>query len=207
MKVSISKAADILGVSITTLRRWDAEGKLKAERTPAGHRRYDVRKLNQLLRRRNIVNTTARYTIAYARVSNSRYRQQLDQQVKLLSDYCDVHKWDFEVITDVGSGVNGRLPGLRELIQHICSGDVNRLVVVNSDRLQRLGSELLFALCAEFGTEVVITNQHVDGLDHAAELEDDVRAILDLFGARLYGRIIPQNGHGSQALRELAQQL
>ncbi|MDD4933032.1 MAG: MerR family DNA-binding transcriptional regulator, partial [Methylacidiphilaceae bacterium] len=36
--VGIGEAAAALGVSITTLRRWEAEGRLIAEHTPGGHR-------------------------------------------------------------------------------------------------------------------------------------------------------------------------
>jgi putative resolvase len=43
--VDIREAAKALGVSITTLRRWDAEGRLVPERTMGGHRRYDLKKL------------------------------------------------------------------------------------------------------------------------------------------------------------------
>ena len=45
-KLNISEAAKLKGVSPTTLRRWEAEGKLIPERTANGHRRYDI---NQLL--------------------------------------------------------------------------------------------------------------------------------------------------------------
>ena len=44
--VSIGEAASALGVSITTLRRWEASGRLAAEHTAGGHRRYDLAKLN-----------------------------------------------------------------------------------------------------------------------------------------------------------------
>ena len=49
--VAIGEAAEALGVSITTLRRWEAEGKLIPERTAAGHRRYDLSKLKPELYR------------------------------------------------------------------------------------------------------------------------------------------------------------
>lgn len=39
---SISEAAKIKGVSPSTLRRWEAEGKLIPERTESGHRRYSM---------------------------------------------------------------------------------------------------------------------------------------------------------------------
>lgn len=45
--VGIGEAAQALGVSITTLRRWDAAaaGRLSAGHTAGGHRRYDMAKL------------------------------------------------------------------------------------------------------------------------------------------------------------------
>jgi len=43
--VGIGEAADALGVSITTLRRWEASGRLVAEHTAGGHRRYDLARL------------------------------------------------------------------------------------------------------------------------------------------------------------------
>ncbi|MDR1852974.1 MAG: MerR family DNA-binding transcriptional regulator, partial [Propionibacteriaceae bacterium] len=36
--VATGQAAKMLGVSVSTLQRWDREGKLVAERTPAGRR-------------------------------------------------------------------------------------------------------------------------------------------------------------------------
>ena len=43
--VSIGEAASALGASITTLRRWEASGRLATEHTASGHRRYDLAKL------------------------------------------------------------------------------------------------------------------------------------------------------------------
>jgi len=42
---SISEAAKLKGVSVSTLRRWESEGKLIPERTLSGHRRYTVAQL------------------------------------------------------------------------------------------------------------------------------------------------------------------
>ena len=36
----VNEMAQKLGVSIKTLQRWDNSGKLKAKRTPSGHRYY-----------------------------------------------------------------------------------------------------------------------------------------------------------------------
>ncbi|NTW89464.1 MAG: MerR family DNA-binding transcriptional regulator [Candidatus Moranbacteria bacterium] len=47
--ISIGKAAKILGVTPTTLRAWDKNGKLTAIRTPGGSRRFSVRKIRIFL--------------------------------------------------------------------------------------------------------------------------------------------------------------
>ena len=50
--VTIKEAAEILGVSSITLRRWDEAGKLKAYRNPANnYRLYRKSELNLFLRR------------------------------------------------------------------------------------------------------------------------------------------------------------
>jgi len=64
--VSIGEAASLLGVSITTLRRWEASGRLAAEHTTGGHRRYDLAKLKPELFRAEA--DAQRRTVAYARV-------------------------------------------------------------------------------------------------------------------------------------------
>lgn len=51
MKISISKAAKELGVSIDTLRRWDREKILVPEKTPNGHRRYDMDKIKEFYKK------------------------------------------------------------------------------------------------------------------------------------------------------------
>lgn len=52
--ITIGEAAEVLGVSISTLRRWDREGRLTPEKTTSGHRRYDISKLKPEMYRENI---------------------------------------------------------------------------------------------------------------------------------------------------------
>lgn len=47
--LSLSKAADLLGVSKKTLRNWDEQGKLRTARTPGNHRRIPVTEITRLL--------------------------------------------------------------------------------------------------------------------------------------------------------------
>jgi putative resolvase len=85
--VGISEAASALGVKPLTLRRWDAEGKLKPDFiTDAGHRRYDLSRLRPDQYR--VQRQDLRKTVAYARVSSHDQRPDLERQAQLLEAYC-----------------------------------------------------------------------------------------------------------------------
>lgn len=203
MKVGIGQAAAELGVSRDTLRRWEAAGKITVERTPSGHRRYDLAELRGLVPRKT---TSERITIAYARVSHSSQKKELKEQINQLQSLCMKYDWEFELIQDLGSGVNYRKSGLRKLIQRICDGDVERLLMTNRDRLLRFGVDLIFALCENFQTEVVIMN--INSLeDFEDDIAEDILEIITVFSARLYGTQNDKNQRIIDRLMDIAREL
>jgi len=48
--LTIAEVAALLRVSYSTLRRWEAEGRIEVERTPTGQRRYRRRVVEQAVR-------------------------------------------------------------------------------------------------------------------------------------------------------------
>ena len=183
--VSISEAAQALGVTPLTLRRWDESGKLKPDLvTEGGRRRYDLSRLLPELHRRE--DASARKTVAYARVSSHDQKPDLERQAQLLQAYCAAQGWTHEVVTDLGSGMNYRKKGLRRLLDDIIADRVGRIVITHKDRLLRFGAELIFAICEAKGVEVVILNQGED-TSFEEDLARDVLEIITVFSARLYG--------------------
>jgi putative resolvase len=205
MKISIGQAAKELGVSIPTLRRWEAEGEIQAERTPKGHRRYDLAQLRGL--KPYETSKTNRPTVCYARVSSHDQKEDLVRQAALLETFCAANGWTYEIVQDLGSGLNYNKRGLQQLIKRICSGTVGRLVLTNKDRLLRFGSELVFSLCEAYNTEVVIINQGEQPLSFEEELSQDVLEIITVFSARLYGSRSHKNRKLVETLREVTEQL
>lgn len=189
MLVSIAVMAASYGVSTSTIRRWEREGKLKsAIRTLGGHRRYSI---SDLLGHHQHP-TFQRKTILYCRVSSSDQREDLDRQSARLDEYAKHNGWDGEVISDLGSGLKYEKKGLRKLLQMILKGQVERLVLTHKDRLLRFGSELVFQLCDHFQTEVIIIEDALPA-SFEAELTADVIELMTVFCARLYGRRSHQN--------------
>ncbi|WP_028458095.1 IS607 family transposase [Chloroflexus sp. Y-396-1] len=180
---AIGEASAALGVSITTLRRWEREGKLLPERTAGGQRRYDLAKLKPELFRAAPQDRT---TIAYARVSRHDQKDDLERQKQVLELYCARQGWACEVIADLGSGMHYHKKGVQRLLNAIIAGDVGRLLITHTGRLLRFGAEPVFAICEAKNVEVVILNQ---GEDTTVEedLAGDVLAIITVCSARLYG--------------------
>ena len=125
-------------------------------------------------------------TVAYARVSSHDQKADLKRQQGALEAYCAAKGWRFEVICDLGSGLNYRKKGLRRLLELILRRRMRRLVLMHKDRLLRFGAELVFALCEAQGIEIVIVNRGEQPF-FEQELAQDVLEIITVFSARLYG--------------------
>ena len=124
--------------------------------------------------------------MAYARVSSHDQKDDLERQKRVLELYCARQGWTYEVIADLGSGMNYHKKGLKRLLEAVLAGNVGRLVLTHKDRLLRFGAELVFAICEAKQVEVVILNQGED-TSFEEDLAKDVLEIIAVFSARLYG--------------------
>ncbi|MBJ7297546.1 MAG: IS607 family transposase [Dolichospermum sp.] len=184
--ISIGDAAKELGVSVKTVRRWADAGKLRFERSPSGHRRFFLTDIKRITPR-DFNQLEDRITINYARVSSYDQKDDLSRQIKVLEAFSGSNGWQFETISDLGSGLNYNKKGLQKLLKRIMQGDVGRLVLTHKDRLLRFGSEIVFAMCEEFETEVVIINKSIEETTFEQELVTDMIELITVFSARLYG--------------------
>ena len=186
MTISIGDAAKELGISTKTLRRWTDTGKIKFERSPTGQRRFFLADIKRITPR-DFNQLDDRITINYARVSSHDQKADLVRQAQVLEAFSATNGWQFETIQDLGSGLNYNKRGLQKLLKRITQGDVGRLVLTHKDRLLRLGGELVFAMCAEFETEVIILNKSNEEVTFEQGLVQDMMELITVFSARLYG--------------------
>jgi len=131
----------------------------------------------------------------------------METQVALLESFCAANGWMYEVMTDLGSGMNYNKRGLQNLIQRMCEGNIERLVIAHIDRLLRFGSEIIFSLCEQFDIEVVIINKGEKTVNFEEELVQDVLEIITVFSARLYGSRSHKNKNLIEALKEAAESI
>ncbi len=210
MKLKLTEAAKHLGVHPDTLRRWANDGKIKiAGKTPGGHRLFDLKEISELIKsptNRPLSIEQKKPTIAYARVSSHDQKDDLRRQVEQLELFCSANGWQFEVIEDLGSGMNYNKKGLKSLIKALCNQEVGRLVLTHKDRLLRFGSELIFSICGHVGCEVVIINASEDST-YEEDLTRDVLEIITVFSARLYGSRSHKNKKIVETLKQAADEV
>jgi putative resolvase len=132
-------------------------------------------------------------TVVYARVSAHDQRADLDQQVSRTVRWASGQQLAVDqVVTEVGSGLNGRRPKLARLL---ADPQVARIVVQHPDRLARFGVGQLQAALSAHGRQILVA----DATDCSDELVRDLVEVLTSFCARLYGR----RGARNRALRAL----
>lgn len=175
MFVSSKKAQKFYDVSPETLRQWALRGEIEFITTNGGHRRYKVICSND--------NKNERKSYIYARVSSKKQEEDLKHQVVFIKKKYP----NYQVLTDIGSGINPNRKNFKTLLDKILDGTVKEIVVAHKDRLSRFSFDIIQFICRKFGTKLIIINEKEDK-EPTEELTDDLMSVITVFSARYYGR-------------------
>lgn len=187
---TISEASKYVNADPSTLRRWEYEGRIKPLRTAGNQRRYTQAMLDSLYPHNNHNQPQKEnklFAVGYCRVSSAHQKDDLARQKEVVQTYLEKDGQPFEIISDIGSGLNYQKKGLTKLIHLICTKQCNKIVVNYQDRLVRFGFELIEDICKENNVEIVVINQTED-VDDNQELVNDVLSVITVFSAKLYGK-------------------
>ena len=183
---SIGQFAKAIGKTTKTLRNWDKNGKLKPVRVEdTGYRYYSQEQLNHFLGLK-LEKQINKKIIGYCRVSSHKQKDDLERQIENVKTYMYAKGYQFEIITDIGSGINYNKKGLNQIIDMVTNSEVEKIVVLYKDRLIRFGYELIENLCNKFGTIIEI----IDNTEKTEqqELVEDLVQIVTVFSCILQGK-------------------
>ena len=181
---SINKFSKILGVSAQTLRNGDKKGKLHPHHTSSnGYRYYSHEQLNQVM---NVKLNLDRIVIGYCRVSSNKQKDDLERQIENMKLYLTAQGKPFEIISDIGSGINYKKKGLKELMKRISQNKVDKVVVFYKDRLLRFGFELVEYIASLYDCDIEIID-HTEKTEQQ-ELVEDLVQIITVFSCKLQGK-------------------
>ena len=182
---SAKKVTQILGVTAQTLRNWDKEGKLKPTYVKSnGYRYYSEDSILSYTQERKTKKNLN--VIGYARVSSKKQSDDLERQVDNIKEYISSKYDSFDIITDVGSGINYNKPGLLKLIEKINKKEVDIKVVLYKDRLLRFGFELVEYFASLNNVKIEVLDKMDKNQDQ--ELVEDLVQIITVFSCKIQGK-------------------
>lgn len=174
------QATAILGVHYRTLYNWERDGIIKTIRTPGGKRLYDV---SGYLEENKKEKKEEKKKICYCRVSSSGQKDDLKRQVK----YMQENYPDYEIIKDIGSGLNLNRTGLRRIIDLAIVNQIDEVVVAYRDRLARFGYELIEDLLKQYSNGKIIVINEKENITAEEELMQDMLQVMNVFVAKMNG--------------------
>lgn len=180
----VGEFAEKIGVSVSTLQRWDRTNILKSRRTPTNQRYYTDEDLNRVL---NLEKETKseRKNVGYCRVSIQGQKKNMENQQELISIYSLSHGVILdEIYTDIGSGLDYKRKNWNKLLKQIENNEIDKIYITYKDRFVRFGYEWFEEFCASHDTEIIVLNQKQTSPEE--ELTEDLLSILHEFSERNY---------------------
>ena len=181
MDTTSNQAAKLLNIHPNTLRSWEDKNIIQSFRsTDKGHRRYNIQ---EFLSKRNKQEETPiiKKNICYCRVSSRNQKEELKNQV----EYLKTRYPDYDIITDIASGLNYKRKGLQKILDYAKQGIIGQIVVTFKDRMCRFGFELIEYVVESSGGEILVLNQLESSPQE--EMVKDLTSIIHIFSCRLYG--------------------
>ena len=137
----VGEFAKKVGVSISTLQRWDRTDVLKSKRTPTNQRYYTDEDLNKVL---NLEAETKskRKNVGYCRVSTQSQKQNLEIQKEFVSVYSLSHGVILDKIyTDIGTSLSYKRKNWSTLLKLVENNEIDKIYITHKDRFVRFGYE------------------------------------------------------------------
>lgn len=139
---------------------------------------------------KSFINTENKNIAIYARVSTSKQKKDLENQINLLKQFAvsngHIIKLEY-VYSDIASGMNQNRSNLNKLIKQIINGNISQVIISNRDRLTRFGYgyfQNLFKIYDVKLTQVNLTEEKT----FQEQLTQDLITIIHHFSMKFYGK-------------------
>ena len=130
-----------------------------------------------------IIDKTVKKKICYCRVSSRKQNNDLERQINLMQ----LNYPNYEIISDIGSGLNFKRKGLEKIIDMAIKGEIEEVVITYKDRLARFGYDLIEMILNKYSkaTITIINQDKYQTKDE--ELVKDIISIMNVYVAKING--------------------
>lgn len=172
------EAADILGITFPTLYKLAENNEIETVKI-GSVQKYNIEKY---MRKIKMDNPNKR-NICYCRVSSKKQRGDLERQ----EQYMEKRYPNYEIVSDIGSGLNYNRTGLNRIIRLAINGEINELVVAYKDRLMRFGYELVENLIKNYSNGKIVVINKEEEETPINEITKDIISIMNVYVAKVNG--------------------
>ncbi|MEW6558381.1 MAG: IS607 family transposase [Elusimicrobiota bacterium] len=173
----------LLRISRPTLTKYVKSGLIKIRVLPNGFYDYDKESVYKFLTK-----DINRQNYLYARVSTSKQKKDLENQIELLKQYCfssgiQIHG----IYSDIASGISfEKRKGFFELLDEVTNNKVNKVIITYKDRLSRVGFELFKYWFDKYNTEIHVISEVGNKKLDSQEIFEEIVSLLHSYSMKLY---------------------
>ena len=138
--------------------------------------------LDKFLRDKGVTNKK-KQKICYCRVSSNKQKEDLERQINFMKEKYP----DYEIIKDIGSGLNFKRRGLNKIIEIAINGELEELLITYKDRLCRIGFELIENIIKKYSNgKITIVNKSEEETP-TEEVTKDIISIMNIYVVKING--------------------
>ena len=170
-----------LNISRVSLCKYVKNGSIKVTKLDNGYYDYDDESVFKFAKK------DVRYNYIYARVSTYKQKNDLDNQINLLNNYCTLNNIKIDnIFSEISSGIDFDRKEFSKLLSDVLSYKVNSIYISNKDRLSRLSFKTLENIFIKFGTSIVVINDLEQFKSESEELLEELISLIHTFSTKMY---------------------
>ena len=170
-----------LNISRVSLCKYVKNGSIKVTKLDNGYYDYDDESVFKFAKK------DVRYNYIYARVSTYKQKNDLDNQINLLNNYCTLNNIKIDnIFSEISSGIDLDRKEFSKLLSDVLSYKVNSIYISNKDRLSRLSFKTLENIFIKFGTSIVVVNDLEQFKSESEELLEELISLIHTFSTKMY---------------------
>ncbi|ADI74159.1 Resolvase domain protein [Methanohalobium evestigatum Z-7303] len=182
------KAGDVLKtlrITRPTLYRCVENGYIKRTLLPNGQYEYDDESVYAFLNK-----DVKRKTVIYARVSTSKQKKDLENQVQMLKTWAFNSGYQVNhIYSDVSSGISfEKRKDFFKMLDEITNYKVENVIISYKDRLSRVGFELFYHLFSKYGTNIIVVSDIGSKKLDDEEVFSEITSLLHCYSVNLYSK-------------------
>ncbi|MHB1663439.1 MAG: IS607 family transposase [Thermoplasmataceae archaeon] len=176
---------NLLQISRKTLHVYSHNGRIRYTVIPNKRYDYNEEDVYKILNK-----DVKRKTVLYARVSTHKQKDDLQNQIDQMKQWCFMNGFTINAIySDVASGISfEKRKGFFDMLDEIMDNRVEKVVITYKDRLSRIGFELFTYLFRKYRTEIVVISEVGSTKLDSDEVLDEIASMLHCYSMKMHSK-------------------